>query len=150
MILCILTFFSHLLQNVARACFLVAISFFMACVTFFLERYVILFATSFTGSYIFFLGIDFLTHTGYLAGVKKILDNNALHRVTYTLNSRVYALLSMTIVLFLISFAWQYLYNRNREFGVNFVAAKTAPAHEEDGGGGEGGGDAEGGSEKKE
>ncbi|KAI8373217.1 uncharacterized protein BYT42DRAFT_579621 [Radiomyces spectabilis] len=116
-----------IVQEVARACFLVALPFFMACITFFVERYVILFSTSFVGAYIFILGVDFLAHTGYLAGIRSILDRNPLHRVRYTITRTVIAMLAVTIVLFLISLAWQYLYNRNRHFGVNIVPVKAAP-----------------------
>lgn len=113
----------------ARACFLVALAFLFACITFFLERHVVLFATSFVGAFIFIVGIDMLAHTGYLAGTKSILDKNTLHRVKYDIDSKVYAMLAMTIVLFLIAFGWQYMYNRGRHFGVNFVEAKH---HEEE------------------
>ncbi|KAG2218714.1 hypothetical protein INT45_002422 [Circinella minor] len=128
-------------QVVPRACFLVAISLFFAGVVFFAERYLVLFATSFTGSFIFIVGIDFLTHTGYIAGLKSILDQNSLHRVKYTIDRKVYAMMAVIIVLFLISFGWQFFYNRGREFGVNVEPAKKG------GDGGEaGGGDAGGGS----
>lgn len=98
----------------------------MACATFFLERYVILFSTSFTGAYIFIIGIDFLVHTGYLAGIKRILDHNPLHEVTYTITGKVKAMLAVTIVLAVLSLGWQFLYNRHRAFGVNVVDAKAA------------------------
>ncbi|ORY91069.1 hypothetical protein BCR43DRAFT_498454 [Syncephalastrum racemosum] len=145
-------------QNVARACYLVAISVFMACATFFLERYVILFSTSFTGAYIFIVGIDFLVHTGYLAGIKRILDHNPLHEVTYTITGKVKAMLAVTIVLAVLSLGWQSLYNRRRAFGVNVVEAKAphhspppsaareeGGSHHDSGSGSGGGGEGEGG-----
>ncbi|KAI8142446.1 hypothetical protein BJV82DRAFT_614930 [Fennellomyces sp. T-0311] len=127
-------------QEVARACFLVAISLFVAAITFFIERYVILFSTSFTGAYIFIVGIDILSHSGYVAGIKSILDRNILHRVKYTIDRRVYAMMAVIIVLFLISIGWQYFYNRNRDFGVNFEPAKKGGDDGESGGDGGGGG----------
>ncbi|KAI9491048.1 hypothetical protein BDB00DRAFT_834981 [Zychaea mexicana] len=146
-------------QNVPRACFLVAISLFFAAITFFGERYVVLFATSFTGAYIFIVGIDFLTHTGYIAGVKSVLDQNPLHRVKYTIDRKVYGMMAVIIVLFLISFGWQFFYNRGRDFGVNVEPVKKGADGGESGGpaggsepsGGGGGNDAgSGGGEKTE
>lgn len=124
----------------------------MAAITFFAERYVILFATSFTGAFIFIVGVDFMAHTNYIAGLKSILDQNELHRVVYDIVTKTYVMMAMIILLFLISFGWQFVYNKGRSFGVN---SAPAPPPEEKGGGSEahsehaesGGG---GGSEKKE
>ncbi|KAI9267973.1 hypothetical protein BDA99DRAFT_504536 [Phascolomyces articulosus] len=134
-------------QNVARACFLVAISLFFAGVVFFAERYLVLFATSFTGAFIFIVGIDLLSHSGYIAGLKSILDQNPLHRVKYTIDRKVYAMMAVIIVLFLISIGWQFFYNRGRDFGVNVEPAKKGG----DGGeaAGSGGGDAGSGGGSK-
>lgn len=138
-------------SSVPRACFLVAISLFMAAITFFAERYVILFATSFTGAFIFIVGVDFMAHTNYIAGLKSILDQNELHRVVYDIVTKTYVMMAMIILLFLISFGWQFVYNKGRSFGVN---SAPAPPPEEKGGGSEGGGsehaESGGGSEKKE
>lgn len=123
----------------------------MAAVTFFAERYVILFATSFTGAFIFIVGVDFMAHTNYIAGLKSILDQNELHRVVYDIVTKTYVMMAMIILLFLISFGWQFVYNKGRSFGVN---SAPAPPPEEKGGGSEGGGsehaESGGGSEKKE
>lgn len=123
----------------------------MAAITFFAERYVILFATSFTGGFIFIVGVDFMAHTNYIAGLKSILDQNELHRVVYDIVTKTYVMMAMIILLFLISFGWQFVYNKGRSFGVN---SAPAPPPEEKGGGSEGGGsehaESGGGSEKKE
>ncbi|KAI8142445.1 hypothetical protein BJV82DRAFT_714040 [Fennellomyces sp. T-0311] len=111
-------------QDVPRACFLIAIAVFFAALTFFLERYVILFSSSFVGGYTFIVGIDFIAHTGYTAGIKSIIDHNQLHRVKYIIDKRVYGIMSVIIVLFLISFGWQFYYNRDRRFGVNVTPVK--------------------------
>ena len=128
---------------------MVAISLFVAAITFFIERYVVLFSTSFTGSFIFIVGIDFLSHSGYIAGIKSVLDRNEMHRVKYTIDKKVYGMMAVIIVLFLISLGWQYFYNRNRGFGVNFEPAKKGGAEDGgEGGGGDGGsGGGGGGSE---
>ncbi|KAI8081563.1 uncharacterized protein BX664DRAFT_317435 [Halteromyces radiatus] len=106
---------------VARACFLAAMTVGFAGLTFFLERYVILFSTSFLGAYLFFVGVDVLARTGYVAGIRTIVDHNPLHSVQYVLSRDVYLLLSFTIVLFLISFGWQALMNRGRYFGIRYT-----------------------------
>ncbi|CDH51239.1 hypothetical protein RO3G_10694 [Lichtheimia corymbifera JMRC:FSU:9682] len=143
-------------SNVPRACFLVAISLFVAAVTFFVERYVILFATAFTGAFSFIVGVDFLAHTNYIAGLKSILDQNKLHRVEYHIETKTYVMMAMIILLFLISFGWQFVYNKGRSFGVNSAPAPPAGEKGGEGGGGEppseGGeaGSGGGGSEKKE
>ncbi|KAI8334980.1 hypothetical protein BC941DRAFT_430888 [Chlamydoabsidia padenii] len=115
---------------VARACFLAGMCVVFAALTFFLERYVILFATSFVGAYLFFVGVDVLARTGYVAGIRSIIDRNPLHTVHYVLDRDVYLLLAFTIVLFLISFGWQALINHGRYFGIRYTH----------GGGGGGGG----------
>lgn len=106
---------------VARACFLAAMCVAFAAMTFFLERYVILFATSFVGAYLFFVGVDVLARTGYVAGIRSIIDRNPLHAVHYSLGRNVYLLLAFTIVLFFISFAWQSLINHGRYFGIRYT-----------------------------
>lgn len=125
---------------VARAAFMVALSFFMSLVTFFAEKYVLLFTFSWVGSYCFIVGIEFLAHTGYLAGIKSILDGNRYHQVVYTISRNVIILIAFIPIIFLISFAWQYVYNRNLKFGVIYVVEEK----KSDGGGSKGGGDGPG------
>lgn len=115
-------------SNIARACFLVGISVLLGALSFFIETYIILFATSFVGSFIFIIGIDVLARTGYVAGIRSIIDRNGLHQVHYEMNRNVYILLSFTIVLFLVAFGWQFLFNRGREhFGMVYVSQKAHP-----------------------
>jgi hypothetical protein len=119
-------------QVVARAAFLVALPFFMSFITFFAERYVLLFTFSFVGSYCFIVGVEFLAHTGYLAGIKTILDGNPYHQVVYTISRNVLILISFIPILFAISFGWQFMYNKGQKFGVIFAqqqqeAPKAAP-----------------------
>ncbi|OBZ88742.1 hypothetical protein A0J61_03204 [Choanephora cucurbitarum] len=111
-------------QVVARAAFLVALPVFMSFVTFFAERYILLFTFAFTGAYCFIVGIEFLAHTGYLAGIKSILDGNPYHRVVYSINTKIIVLIVFIGITFLISFAWQFMYNRGQKFGVVFVEVK--------------------------
>lgn len=99
---------------------MVSLPVFFSFLTFFAERYVLLFSFAFVGSYIFMVGVDFLAHTGYLAGVKKVLDGNPYHQVIYQINSKVLAIIILIPIIWLISFIWQYTYNRDMKFGVVF------------------------------
>lgn len=115
-------------QAVARAAFLIALSFFMSFITFFAERYVLLFTFAFAGSYCFIVGIEFLAHTGYLAGIKSILDGNPYHQVVYAITRNVIILIAFIPIVFVISFGWQFMYNKGQMFGVVFVPQEKKPA----------------------
>ncbi|KAG2223995.1 hypothetical protein INT45_009581 [Circinella minor] len=99
-------------QDVARACFLAVLPIFMTAITFMAKHYMLLFSTAFAGSYIFIVGIDLLAHTGYLTGIKGILDRT--HQTPYDISTHVYAMLAMTIVLCLISLGCQYFFNKGK------------------------------------
>ncbi|CAO3626786.1 unnamed protein product [Cunninghamella blakesleeana] len=115
-------------SDIARPCFLAGISILFGAICFFIETYIILFATSFVGSFIFIIGIDVLARKGYVAGIRSIIDRNPLHKVHYEIDRNVYILLSFTIVLFLIAFGWQFLFNRGRDhFGMVYVNQKSLP-----------------------
>ncbi|KAI9358391.1 hypothetical protein BD770DRAFT_343737 [Pilaira anomala] len=103
---------------VARAALLVALPFFMSFITYFAEVYVLLFTFSFVGAYCFIVGVEFLAHTGYLAGIKSILDGNPYHQVVYVISKNVIILIVFIGILFLISFGWQFTYNKGQKFGV--------------------------------
>lgn len=101
-------------------------------VTFFALRPMLFFATSFVGSYTVFFGIDCLARTGFIAGPESMLNRNLNHRVEYSVGKFVYVLLAMIILLFLISMAWQMIYNAAHHLGMHIVAAvEGKPAHEE-------------------
>jgi hypothetical protein len=99
----------------------------MSFLLFFAERYVLLFTFAFTGAFCFIVGVEFLAHTGYLAGLKSILDGNKYHPVIYTITRNVIVLIVMISVLFLISFGWQYMFNSGMKFGVNFKEEEKKP-----------------------
>ena len=94
----------------ARACFLAVLPIFMTAVTFMAQHYMLLFSTAFAGSYVFIVGIDFLAHTGYLTGIKGILDRT--HQAPYYISTHVYVMLATTIALCLISLGWQHFRNK--------------------------------------
>lgn len=101
-------------------------------VTFFALRPMLFFATSFVGAYIFMFGIDCLSRTGLIAGPQAMLNKNQFHRIEYALNKYIYVMLAMIILLFLMSMAWQMLFNAAHHLGMHIVAAvEGKPAHEE-------------------
>ncbi|KAI9496604.1 hypothetical protein BDB00DRAFT_807993 [Zychaea mexicana] len=116
-------------QQVARACFLAVLPIFMAAISFMAQHYLLLFSTAFAGSYAFIVGIDFLAHTGYLSGIKRMLDQT--HDAPYYLSTHVYVLLVMTGVICLISFGWQYFYNKPSGSGGGGGADKGGADEEE-------------------
>ncbi|KAI8881076.1 hypothetical protein K501DRAFT_153665, partial [Backusella circina FSU 941] len=77
----------------------------------FLPRDSPLFTTSFVGSYIIMLGIDCLARKGYIAGLESLVNFNPNSQVEYTVSKLVYILLAMTLVLFFISYGWQFYFN---------------------------------------
>ncbi|KAI9311655.1 hypothetical protein BX666DRAFT_913663 [Dichotomocladium elegans] len=96
---------------IGRASFIAILPMMLAAVIWLEKLYVPLFCTSMSGAYAFMVGVDFLAHTGYLTGIRAILDGN--HRMHYVLNPRIYALLSVTGVMCLIAMAWQLVSNRD-------------------------------------
>ncbi|KAG2179010.1 hypothetical protein INT43_001859 [Umbelopsis isabellina] len=114
-------------QNIARICFIIGLVFLFAGSIYIAERYVILFSLSFSGAYLFILGLDLFIHTGFINAPRSILDHNGCHSITYRITTGVYVMLAMVIVLTLLAFCWQYYWNvmiMNRCFGVNVVAVK--------------------------
>lgn len=98
---------------------------------FLLERYIIIFATSFVGAYLFVFGLDLFVHTGFINGFRMILDHNSWHHVQYMINVNVYLMLGSIIVLTLMAGGWQYYWNvmkLHRFFGINVVEAAPAKA----------------------
>lgn len=92
------------------------------------ERYVILFSLSFSGAYMFVLGLDLFVHTGFINGPRSILDHNPCHNITYRITTGIYVMLAMVIVLTILAFGWQYYWNiilMHRYFGVNVVPVKA-------------------------
>jgi hypothetical protein len=98
------------------------------------ERYVILFSLSFSGAYMFIIGLDLFLHAGFINAARMILDHNACHVSTYRITAGVYVMLSTVIILTLLAFGWQYYWNiivMHRYFGVNVVPAKAETVVEE-------------------
>ncbi|EPB90815.1 hypothetical protein HMPREF1544_02393 [Mucor circinelloides 1006PhL] len=117
---------------IGRSCFLGGMGLAFAILVYFAHRPIMLFVTSFVGSYIFFFGIDCLARVGFIAGPQKLLNSNPRHLVEYEVSKFVYVLLAMIIVMFLFSFIWQFIFNAAIEFGLHVAAAvKGKKAHEE-------------------
>ncbi|KAM3582049.1 hypothetical protein VKS41_005482 [Umbelopsis sp. WA50703] len=115
-------------NNIARICFIIGLVFLFSGSIYLAERYVILFSLSFSGAYMFILGLDLFVHTGFINAPRSILDHNGCHSITYRITTGIYVMLAMVIVLTLLAFCWQYYWNvmiMNRCFGVNVVAVKA-------------------------
>lgn len=85
-------------------------------------------------------GVDCLSRSGLIAGPQALLNRNPSHNIEYATNKFIYVMLAMIIVMFLMSMAWQMLFNAAHHLGMHIVAAaKGKPAHEEAKEEGEGG-----------
>jgi hypothetical protein len=118
-------------NNVARICFIIGMAIVAGVSVFLLERYIIIFATSFIGAYLFVFGMDLFVHTGFINGFRIILDHNWWHNVQYYINTNVYVMLGAVIILTLLSCGWQYYWNvmkLHRFFGINVVEAAPPKA----------------------
>ncbi|KAG1455341.1 hypothetical protein G6F56_007090 [Rhizopus delemar] len=98
--------------------------------TFFAARPMVFFSTSFVGAYVVMLGVDCLARQGYLAGFELLFNRHQI--IEYSLSKYVYVLLAMTIVLFLISMAWQMIYNAAHQLGLHVIAAVKGKTVEEE------------------
>ncbi|KAI8981561.1 hypothetical protein BDB01DRAFT_794615 [Pilobolus umbonatus] len=117
--------------QVARICFLVGMGVLFCILVVLAELYCILLSTSFIGAYLFFIGLDLFIHTGLINPLLFVLNGNKHHSYVYITRTPLYVVLSFIIVLFLISFGWQYYWNvkcQKRSFGINVVEA--APEEE--------------------
>ncbi|KAJ8656807.1 hypothetical protein O0I10_007404 [Lichtheimia ornata] len=99
-------------QPVGRACFIALLPLLTTAITWTLDQYAVLFFVSMTGAYTFIVGIDFLAHTGYISGVKQILDHNDVSQ--YNIDARVYVMLVITAVACILSLIWQHLYAKQK------------------------------------
>ncbi|KAI8059837.1 hypothetical protein BDF21DRAFT_370083 [Thamnidium elegans] len=97
--------------KVARVCFIIGVNILGTCVLYFIETYMVIFSTSLMGSYLFYFGLDFFAHTGFINPWLLIFDGNANHHNTYLMNKPVHVMLGFVIVNTLISFGWQYYWN---------------------------------------
>lgn len=92
------------------------------------ESYVVIFATAFTGAYLFILGLDLFIHTGLINAFLSIFDGNKYHTNIYIIKTPTYVMLAFVIIILLASFIWQYYWNvisRKREFGVEIEEKKV-------------------------
>jgi hypothetical protein len=94
----------------------------------------VILCTALIGSYLFFFGLDFFAHTGFINPWLLIFDGNPTHHNTYLMSKPVYVMLGFVIVLFLISVGWQYywhIYSCDRYFGITIEEKKEEPKKEE-------------------
>ncbi|KAI9272963.1 hypothetical protein BDA99DRAFT_499644 [Phascolomyces articulosus] len=119
--------------KVARICFIIGVGVLFIIFVILFESYVIIFSTSFTGAYLFILGLDFFAHTGFINALLLIFDGNPNHYNAYIMNRPVIVMLAFVVVLTLFSAGGQYYWNLIKEkrwFGVNAVKEEAKPPAE--------------------
>lgn len=88
----------------------------------------VFFTTALMGAYLFYFGIDFFAHTGFINPWLAIFDGNPRHCNTYLMSRSVYIILAFVILSTLLSIAWQYYWLimclNFPGFGVNVVEKK--------------------------
>jgi hypothetical protein len=90
---------------------------------YFVETYMVFFSTGLMGSYLFYFGLDFFAHTGFINPWLLIFDGNSTHHNTYLMSKPVNVMLGFVVVNMSISVGWQYYYNiicrKSPGFGLN-------------------------------
>lgn len=102
----------------------------------------VILSTSLIGAYAFVSGFDLFVKTGFLIGLKNILDfnrhlgenNNYIDASTdklmdepskfyahYTINTKVHGMLAAVVGLWIVSTIWQRFYNSGNRFGLRVI-----------------------------
>lgn len=102
----------------------------------------VILSTSLIGAYAFVFGLDLFVKTGFLIGFKNILDFNrhltknhdyidasttkpmdeaSKFYAHYTINTKVYGMLTAVVGLWLVSTIWQRYYNSGNRFGLRVI-----------------------------
>ncbi|CAO3617840.1 unnamed protein product [Cunninghamella blakesleeana] len=103
---------------IGRIIFFTGLPFLFVILTIFFERQMLLFCISFCGSFIFILGVDLLTHTGYIQFSWLLLTKNSdIH--PFPLTRLMLAMLVLISIITVISYLWQIVFNvRYRYFHI--------------------------------
>lgn len=129
-----LLIYSKTVQKVARVCFIIGLSLLGPFALYFVETYMVFFSTALMGAYLFYFGLDFFAHTGFINPWLLIFDGNPNHHNTYLMSKPVYVMLGFVIVNTLISIGWQYYWHiivrGATGFGVP-IKEEEPPAEEE-------------------
>jgi flagellar basal body-associated protein FliL len=91
--------------------------------------------TAFIGSYLFFFGLDFFVHTGFINPWLLIFDGNPNHHNTYLMSTSVRVMLALVLFIFLVSIIWQYYWHVircPRKFGVVIVEEEVKKEEEKE------------------
>ncbi|CAO3633290.1 unnamed protein product [Mucor hiemalis] len=95
-----------------------------------IEFATVILSISFIGSYVFVLGLDLFIKSGFVIGLKNILDfNRHLHRGVYLdfskeqymIDMKVYGMMCAVLGLWIVSTTWQRYYNRGNRFGLRVI-----------------------------
>ncbi|KAG1047677.1 hypothetical protein G6F43_009887 [Rhizopus delemar] len=113
--------------KVARICFIIGLGVLFFILLYFAETYTLFFCTAFIGSYLFFFGLDFFVHTGFINPWLLIFDGNPNHHNTYLMSTPVRVMLALVAAVLLFSVIWQFYWHVircPRQFGVTIVEVK--------------------------
>lgn len=85
----------------------------------------VILSISFIGAYVFILGLDLFIKSGFLIGLKNLLDFNkndiVYYGEKYKIDIKVYGMTCAIFGLWIISCVWQRYYNRGNRFGLKVV-----------------------------
>ena len=126
-----------MLQKVARVCFIIGCGVLSCILLYFAETYMVFMYTAFIGSYLFFFGLDFFVHTGFINPWLLIFDGNPNHHNTYLMSTSVRVMLALVLFIFLVSIIWQYYWHVircPRKFGVVIVEEEVKKEEKKEGG----------------
>ncbi|KAI9472439.1 MAG: hypothetical protein EXX96DRAFT_489692 [Benjaminiella poitrasii] len=131
-VICLACLGGFYFAKVARVCFIIGMSLLGPFISYFIETIMVIFSTSLIGSYLFYFGLDFFAHTGFINPWLSIFDGNPAHHNTYLVNRPVYIMLAFVIVGLILSFGWQYYYNIIRLKLDGFGTNNQQPAPKEE------------------
>ncbi|KAJ3097508.1 hypothetical protein HDU96_000368 [Phlyctochytrium bullatum] len=98
-----------------RAIFILIVIIACVAAAFWLEKHVVIAATSLTGSYLVVFGIDCYAHVGFREASGNFLSTRSVNSNDYDLNPKVIAMASTVVVLTLLGMIVQYKINRNKK-----------------------------------
>lgn len=95
-----------------------------------IEFATVILSISFIGSYIFVLGLDLFIKSGFVIGLKNILDFNKHYhhgkyldfsKEQYAIDIKVYGMMCAVLGLWIVSTTWQRYFNRGNRFGLRVI-----------------------------
>ncbi|CAO3615373.1 unnamed protein product [Cunninghamella echinulata] len=103
--------------RVGRIVFISGLPLLFILLTIYFERHMIFFCTSFCGGFLFILGVDLLTRTGYIIFYWCLLTTYSITTLQpFNITRLMYAMLVLTTLVTLISYLWQVVFNLRQPY----------------------------------